>query len=125
MTTFSLDPTYFRVTWSNLTPNNYTALSGNQNGGLDSETAWQINSLVMTTGTTQITGSPMSTGDAIIINGTIISFVAADTLTTILSKINLASKVTNVWANQLVSGGYITLQMHLGMKEHHFGLQTV
>lgn len=109
MTTYSLNPTYYQVTWNLTTPTDYSNLSGDANGGLDSDTAWDINSTIMVTGTAAIVGSPLSDGDSFVINGVSISFLATDTITEILDKINLATKITNVAANQMVAGGYITL----------------
>ena len=109
MATYSLNPTYYQVTWNLTSPTNFSSLTGNANGGLDSDTAWQINSTIMVTGNTAIVGSPLSDGDSFIINGVSISFLASDTITEIVEKINLATKMTNVTANQMVAGGYLTL----------------
>ena len=123
MTTYSLNPTYFQVTWDNLTPNDYSSLTGNQNGGLDSETSWQINSLIMTTGTTELSGTPLNDGDTIVINGYSIAFLSSDDIFDIIYKINLASKITNVAANQMVAGGYVTLMNAPGTEGTAFWLQ--
>jgi hypothetical protein len=109
MATYSLNPTYYQVTWNLRSPTDYSALTGNSNGGLDSETAWQINSTIMTTGTAAVVGTPLTNGDTIVINGYSIQFTNADTITTILSKINAATTFTNVAASQQVAGGYVTL----------------
>lgn len=109
MATYSLNPTYYQVTWNLTTPTDYSGLTGNANGGLDSDTAWQINSTIMVTGTAAVVGSPLSDGDSLIINGVSISFLSTDTISEIIDKINLAAKITKVAANQMVAGGYITL----------------
>lgn len=109
MTTFSLNPTYYQVTWTLNSPTDYSSLTGNQNGGLDSSTSWDINRLIIVTGSNSITGTPMSNGDTIVINGYTIEFTSADTLTDIINKINLVSKFTNVSANTSIAGTYITL----------------
>lgn len=111
MTTYSLNPTYYQVTWTLDNPTDYSALTGNQNGGLDPTTSWDINRLVSTTGSVAVVGTPISAdGDYIIINGHAISFLAADTLSVILSRINLASKFTGVVADESIAGTYITLK---------------
>lgn len=111
MTTYSLNPTYYQVTWTLNSPTDYSILTGNQNGGLDPVTSWGINRLVSATGTTEVVGTPISSdGDSIVINGYTISFLAGDTLSEILGKINLASKFTGVVADESVAGTYITLK---------------
>lgn len=109
MTTFSLFPTYYQVTWTQNSPADYTSLTGDQGGGLDSCSAWDINRLISVTGTTSITGTPLNNGDSIIINGYTIDFSLNDALVDILEKINLASKYTYVCADTRVAGTYITL----------------
>ena len=69
MTTFSLNPTYYIVTWNDNSPNDYLSLGGNQAGGLDSTTAINYNRLVHVTGTTAVSTNVMSDGETIIING--------------------------------------------------------
>lgn len=109
MTTFSLNPTYYQVTWSNTTPNDYMSLGGNQAGGIDSTTALNYNRLVHVTGTVAISTNVMSDGETIIINGRPITFDSGMNLAAIISEINLASKFTGVVADQRVASTYITL----------------
>lgn len=109
MATYSLNPTYYQVTWNLTTPTDYSGLTGDANGGLDSDTAWQINSTIMITGSAAIVGSPLSDGDSMVINGVTITFLSSDTITEIVDKINLATKMTKVAANQMIAGGYLTL----------------
>ena len=120
MTTYSLNPTYYQVTWNLISPTDYSGLTGNANGGLDSDTAWQINSTIMVTGTAAIVGSPLSDGDSFVINGVTISFLSTDTITEIIEKINLATKMTGVTANQMVAGGYLTLMNAPGTEGTQF-----
>jgi len=111
MTTYSLNPTYYQVTWTLNSPTDYSILTGNQNGGLDPITSWSVNRLISTTGSIAVVGTPISSdGDSIVINGYTISFLAADTLSVILERINLASKFTGVVADESVAGTYITLK---------------
>jgi len=110
MTSYSFNPTYYQVTWNNNTPTNYSALTGNQAGGLDSETAWQIQSLIKTTGGSAVTGTPFVDGATIIINNYTVTFAATDTLASAIVKINLMTKFTGVYADQSVATTYITLQ---------------
>ena len=109
MTTFSLNPTYYQVTWSNTTPNNYMSLSGNQAGGLDSTTALNYNRLVSVTGTVAVSTNVMSDGETMIINGHPITFNSGMDLTAVISEINLNSKFTGIIADQRVASTYITL----------------
>lgn len=124
MSSYSFTPTYYTVTWDLRSPTDYSALTGNSNGGLDSETSWKINSLIMTTGTTAVVGTPLTNGHSIIINGYSIEFLSTDTLTDILYKINLASKFTNVIANQQVAGTYITLMNAPGFEGTPFWIKA-
>jgi hypothetical protein len=109
MTTFSLDPTYYQVTWSDTTPNDYTSLGGNQAGGLDSTTALNYNRLVHVTGTVAITTNVMNDGETIIINGYTIIFDSSMNLAAVIQKINSVSKFTNIIADQRIASTYITL----------------
>ena len=110
MTTYSLNPTYYQVTWTINSPTNYSELTGNQNGGLDPVTSWGTNRLVSVTGVSPVTGTPMADDETIVINGYSIAFLSTDNLASILSKINLASKFTGVVADQSVAGTYVTLK---------------
>ena len=109
MTTFSLNPTYYQVTWSDTTPNDYSSLGGNQAGGLDSTTALNYNRLVHVTGTAAVTSNVMNDGETIIINGYTVVFDSGMNLAAIIAKINLVSKFTNVIADQRIVSTYITL----------------
>ena len=123
MNSYSFNPTYFEVSWNNNTPTDYSALTGNQAGGLDSETAWQIQSLIRTTGGSVVSGTPFTSGETIIINNYTVTFSATDTLATAITKINLMTKFTGVYADQSIAGGYITLQNAPGYEGAPFYLQ--
>lgn len=110
MTTYSFNPTYYQVTWNLTSPTDYSALTGNQSGGLDPVTAWNVNRLISVTGVSPVTGTPMADGETIVINGYTIAFLSTDTLADIINRINLAAKFTNVVADQSVAGTYITLK---------------
>jgi hypothetical protein len=109
MTTFSLNPTYYSVTWTQNGETDYSSLTGINAGGLDSTSASNYNRIIYITGTLNLSGNPMSAGDAIIINGYKIAFDTSDTKSSILGKINLATKFTGVIADTRVSANYITL----------------
>ena len=109
MTTYSLNPTYYQVTWNQTSPTDYSNLSGNQAGGLDSTAALNYNHLVTITGTQNLSGTPLDDGDWIIINGYRIDFTGSDDFTTICSRINLASKFTGVIADDRVESNYLSL----------------
>ena len=123
MNSYSFTPTYFEVSWNNNTPTNYSNLAGNQAGGLDSETAWQIQSLIITTGGTAVSGTPFTAGSTIIINNYTVTFSDADTLATAIVKINLMTKFTGVYADQSVASGYVTLQNAPGYEGTQFYVQ--
>ena len=109
MTTYKPNPTYYRVEWNRSSPNNYASLTGTQAGGLDSSSPLDYNSKVIITGDTVISGTPMSTGDSLVINGVEIAFVSTDTLADIITTINVHRVLTNVIAHNTISSSYITL----------------
>jgi hypothetical protein len=109
MTTFSLNPTYYQVTWSDVSPNDYSSLGANQAGGLDSTTALNYNRLVHVTGTTAVTTNVMTDGETLIINGYSVVFDSSMNLAAVISAINLATKFTGVIADQRTASTYITL----------------
>jgi len=109
MTTFTQQPTYYQVTWTQNSPNDYSVLTGNQSGGLDSTTARNYNRLIHTTGTTAISTNVMSDGTTIVINGFPIRFTSTMPLGNIITEINLNSKFTSVIADQRYKANYITL----------------
>ena len=109
MTTYTQQPTYYRVTWTLNSPNDYSGLTGNQSGGLDSTSARNYNRLIHTTGTTSVTTNVMSDGDTIVINGYSIRFDSTMPLSNVITEINLNSKFTNVIADQRYKANYITL----------------
>ena len=120
--TFSLNPTYYQVTWTADSPTDYTGLTGNSNGGLDPATAWGINRLISVTGASTVAGTPMSDGETVVINGYAIEFLSSDNLASMISKINLATKFTGVAANQNVAGTYITLMNAPNREGYQFSL---
>lgn len=109
MTTYSVNPTYYQVTWTLNSPNDYSILPGNQAGGLDSTSAFSYNRLVTTTGTVAVSTNVMANNEKMIINGYPITFNASMNLATIIATINAATKFTNVIADQRVAPTYITL----------------
>lgn len=109
MAIYKPNPTYYRVEWNQTSPTDYTGLTGNQAGGLDSSSSLDYNSKVTLTGDTAIVATPMSTGDSLIINGVEIAFVSSDTLTDIITTINMHRVLTNVIAHNDISSTYVTL----------------
>jgi hypothetical protein len=109
MSTFNQVPFFFQITWNNSSPNSFTNLPGNQAGGIDcvAATPDSYNRRVSVTGTVSITGTPLSTGASIVINNTTIPFTNADTLSTIIVKINNYAPLTHVVA--YATGNYLTL----------------
>lgn len=123
MTTYSLNQTYYQVTWNLDGPTDYSTLIGNQNGGLDPVTAWNINRTVVITGTAAVIGTPISSdGETIVVNNYPIALLSTDTLSDIINKINLASKFTGVMADQSVAGTYLTLKNAPGKEGQPFSL---
>ena len=123
MASYSLTPVYYQITWNNTTPTDYSALTGNQAGGLDSETSWQIQSLIKTTGGSVVSGTPFVAGATIIINNYTVTFAATDNIASAISKINLMTNFTGVYADQSVATGYVTLQNAPGYEGTPFYLE--
>lgn len=114
MTNYSPNPFYFRITWNQGYPTDYTGLTGTAAGGLDAVTPFKYNQRVYVTGTVDASSAVLSTGDSMFINGTEISFDSSDVTATIIEKINMASVVTDVIAHNYVSANYVTLTNGLG-----------
>jgi len=110
MATYSSSPVYYQVTWNNVSPTNYLALTGDQSGGMDPQTPWQQNRTVSITGSTAVTGTPMSDGETLLINGVQVTFAAADNLAAMITKINLLSAFHGVAADSSVAATYLTLR---------------
>jgi hypothetical protein len=106
---YSPAPIYYTVSVSLTSPTNYSALTGTQAGGIDLGTAKKYNERVSVTGNTAITSNVMSSGETIVINGYSVAFASTDVLTDLVSKVNLASKYTNVVATNDVSSTFLTL----------------
>lgn len=121
--TYSFNTTYFQITYNNTTPTDYSALTGNQAGGLDSESAWNIQSVIKTTGGSVVSGTPFVNGATIIINGYTVTFSSTDNLAAAINKINLLTKFTGVYADQSIYSGYITLQNAPGFEGQPFYLK--
>jgi hypothetical protein len=71
MPNYTLNPTYYRVTWDNTA---FPGLTGSQAGGLDSVTAFDYVAKISTTGTVDASGGVLADGDSFFINGIEISF---------------------------------------------------
>lgn len=106
---YSPDPVYYTVSFNLASPNDYSALSGTQAGGIDVGTAKKYNERVSVTGNTAITSNVMASGETIVINGYSVVFTDTDPLANLINKINLASKYTNVVATNAISSTYLTL----------------
>lgn len=120
MTTYSVNPTYYQVTWTLNSPNDYSSLPGNQAGGLDSTSAFSYNRLVTTTGTVAVSTNVMADNEKMIINGYPITFNSTMNLATVIATINAATKFTNVIADQRVASTYITLANAPGAEGNAF-----
>lgn len=110
MATYSPSPVYYQVTWNNVSPSNYLSLTGDQSGGMDPQTPWQQNRIVSITGSTAVTGTPMTDGETLLINGVRVAFLAADNLAAMITKINLLTAYHGVTADSSVAATYLTLQ---------------
>ena len=109
MTTFTNVPTYFRVTWNNSSSNNYTSLPNSMAGGLDPTPPHKYHERVTVTSNVVVSGTPMSAGETILINGVTIPFTSSDTLSTIITTINTYGRYTGVFATNSLNGGCLTL----------------
>lgn len=109
MAIYKPNPTYYRVEWDQTSPNDFTSLTGNQAGGLDSSSPLDYNSKVIITGDTAIVATPLADGDSLIINGIEISFLSTDDLANIITTINIHRVLTNVIAHNDISATYLTL----------------
>ncbi len=119
MPNYTLNPTYYRVTWDNTA---FPGLTGSRAGGLDSVTAFDYSAKISTTGTINASGSVLADGDSFFINGIEISFASVDLVNDIIIKINLASQLTHVTANNSVNSNYITLSNASGHEGEVFRL---
>jgi len=106
---YSPNPVYYTVSFNLASPNDYSALTGTQAGGIDVGTAKKYNERVSVTGNTAITSNVMASGETIVINGYSVVFTDTDPLANLINKINLASKYTNVVATNAISSTYLTL----------------
>lgn len=109
MTTYKPNPTYYRVIWNSASPNDYTALTGTQSGGLDNVSPIAYNRKISITGNASITSNVMTTGDSLLINNQEIAFISTDLLADIITTINMYRPLTNVIAHNAVSSTYVTL----------------
>lgn len=116
MTNYSINPTYYRITWDQTSPTDYTGLSGTRAGGLDSTTAWAYNRKVSVTGSSSITSTVMADGDKLVINNESIEFSSSDTLADIIARINVSSLLTRVIAHNGVGSTYVTLTNAAGFE---------
>lgn len=108
MTTYSTTPIYYQVTFT--LPPAYASFTDARNGGLDPVTAWGVNETISITGATAVVSTVMAEDETLLINGYTLVFSSTDTLANIITKINSASRYTNVIADQSVAGTYITLK---------------
>lgn len=122
MTTSTLNPTYYQVTWTLNSPTDYSSLTGSQSGGLDNVPALKYNRQISATGATAISTTVMNAGETIIINGYTVTFSSSDALTDIINKINLFKPFTNIIADQRVAATYITLSNAPGCEGNPFYL---
>lgn len=97
MVTATLTPTYFRVTFSGTTSNNFNALAGNASGGLDNTKPEAYNRIIRVVGTdatVSVTG-----GDSIRINDVEVVFSTnPSVLADVITAINLLSQEHGVIA---------------------------
>jgi hypothetical protein len=105
MSTYQLNPTYFRITWDNTSPTNYSVVNF---GGITPLTSLQYKDSVVLTG--NVNGPSMSTGDTLFLNNVEIGpFDSGDTVSDIVNRFNLMLPNTGVMASENWTG-YVTLQ---------------
>lgn len=103
MSTYQLNPTYFRITWNLTSPTDYTA-----DGGVTPLNSLQYKDLVVVTG--NVSSPTMSTGDTLFLNNVEIGpFDSSDTVSDIVNRFNLMLSSTGVMASENWTG-YVTLQ---------------
>ena len=117
---YSPEPVYYTVSIDITGPTDYSALTGAQAGGIDLGTAKKYNERVSVTGNTAISSNVMSAGETIVINGYSVAFSNTDALADLISKINVASKYTNVIATDQVASTYLTLTNPLDQMGYTF-----
>lgn len=106
---YSPYPIYYTVTVNISSPTDYSALTGDQSGGIDIGTSLRYNQRVSVTGNVAINTSVMSQGETIVINGYSVAFSSTDLVTDVVNKIALASKYTNVTATNEIATNCVTL----------------
>lgn len=106
---YSPYPVYYTVSFNLTSPTDYSSLTGSQSGGLDVGQAARYNQRISVTGNIVINSTTMSAGETIVINGYTIGFASTDTVADIVTKIQLASKFTNVTAHKEVATNCVTL----------------
>ncbi len=106
---YSPYPIYYTVTVNGSSPTDYNSLTGNQAGGVDVGTARKYNQRVWVTGNTEITSNVMSNNETIVINGYNVAFDNNDLLADIITKVQTASKFTNVTATNAFNANCLTL----------------
>lgn len=114
MANYKPNPTYYRVTWNQASPHDYTGLTGSRAGGLDAVTPYKYNNRVYVTGWVNCSSPVLSDGDSLLINDVEIAFSSTDTLADIIEKINMYSLLTDVIAHNYVSTNYLTLTNGMG-----------
>lgn len=115
MSTTSLKPTYYRVTWSGNAPTNYNALTGEQAGGIDNVTPEKYLRTIRIVGNA---ATPTVTNThSVVINGVSVVFTTAGglNLAGIINTINLLSTEHGVLALESPST-YVTL-INAGRKD--------
>lgn len=114
MANYKPNPTYYRVTWNQASPHDYTNLTDTRAGGLDAVSPYKYNNRVTVTGTQAITSTVMADGDTLMINQISLPFSSTDTLSDIIERINIYSMLTNVIAHNGVQSNYVTLTNGMG-----------
>jgi hypothetical protein len=100
MVTANIQPTYYRVTFSGTTPNNFNALTANADGGLDCTHPERYNREIRIVGNIDATTPwTIANGNAILVNGVKVTFVTgALTLAGVVNTINALTQEHGVTA---------------------------
>lgn len=115
MPTYKPNPTYYRVTWNQASPTDYTNLPGTRAGGLDGISAYKYNNRITVTGTRNVAApGVLADGQTMVINQVAIPFDSGMDLQAIITQINLYSLMTEVIAHNGVQAGYLTLTNGMG-----------
>lgn len=108
MTTFTNAHTFYRVTWNNSSPHDYSALTNSQAGGIDPATPYAYHDRVSITSNVAVSTAVMAQGETILVNGQALSFNSTDYISDIVNTVNALMRFTGVFAHTAYAANCIT-----------------